>query len=327
MSKEQVKVASLGLFILDTFEFRNEGKETIKREESVVGGGGTYAIVGARMWLPPTKIGIVVDRGTDFPVETQRTLDGMGEMWHYRDQDRPTTRALNLYTGDHRDFEYLNERQRLEPIDFPPSLRTATWLHFVCSPTRSLVINSQLTDWHPNLAYEPIPDRCTPAELPSLRNILPHLAVFSPNHEEAWAFFGKGQDEVKEMGKKGIEEVAMKFFEEGAEKDVVIRSGALGAYVVRKGQTGIWVPAYHTDATKVIDVTGAGNSFMGGLMAGLELHPDNLVLATQMAAVSASFIIEQYGLATLSTTTDGIELWNGASPIERLEEMKKRGTA
>lgn len=61
-------------------------------------------------------------------------------------------------------------------------------------------------------------------------------------------------------------------------------------------------------------------------MAGLELHPDDVVLATQMAAVSASFIIEQFGLATLSLAEGGEELWNGASAQGRLEEMKKRGT-
>lgn len=50
-----VKVASLGLLILDTFEWRDAGdgssaEATVTREESVLGGGGTYAIVGARMW-------------------------------------------------------------------------------------------------------------------------------------------------------------------------------------------------------------------------------------------------------------------------------------
>lgn len=52
MSSSPVKVTSLGLLILDTFEWRdpdNASAET-KREESVLGGGGTYAIVGCRMW-------------------------------------------------------------------------------------------------------------------------------------------------------------------------------------------------------------------------------------------------------------------------------------
>lgn len=181
-----------------------------------------------------------------------------------------SSRPLLLISAS-TEFRYLNERRRLEPVDFPPSLRSSTFLHFCCSPSRSLVIQSQLSPpWAPALAFEPIPDRCVPAELPALARIMPHLAVFSPNHEEAWAFFGKTPAEVKEMGRRGIEVVARKFVDEvGAHKDVVIRSGAMGAYALRTGQQGVWVPAYHTDVENVVDVTGAGNSFMVRAALGL----------------------------------------------------------
>ncbi|KAI5479845.1 hypothetical protein MNV49_002403 [Pseudohyphozyma bogoriensis] len=297
-----VAAASCGLFILDVFEWRGLDGTLKKREESVIGGGGTYAIVGSRMWLPAEKLGIVVDRGNDWPLEVEKKLATFGPaMWHYRDQPhRPTTRALNLYTGERRDFEYLNERTRLEPKDIPPSMRGARWLHCVCSPTRSLTLQQQIDDdpvWKPLLVFEPIPDRCIPEELGSLKKILPFLGVLSPNHEEAGSFFGISAEETKERGKKGIEEVAGWFFDAGAARDVVIRSGAWGAYAVRKGGKGVWVPAYHTDQR---------------LMAGLELHPDDLALACEMGAVSASFTIEQFALPSM-TTVDGVELWNGST--------------
>lgn len=56
-------------------------------------------------------------------------------------------------------------------------------------------------------------------------------------------------------------------------KAVIVRSGALGAYTLPAGGAqGRWVDAYWTekDRSKVVDVTGAGNSFLGGLVAGLE---------------------------------------------------------
>lgn len=159
----------------------------------------------------------------------------------------------------------------------PAPLRTARSLHFVCSPTRALTIHSQLQpplnptpEWQPQLVYEPIPDRCVPEEMPSLRKILPHIHVFSPNHEEAWSFFGVGPEEAARRGKEGIEEVARRFFDDGAASIVVIRSGPLGAYALRKGEErGIWVSAYHAyqpggQDGKVVDVTGAGNSFLAG---------------------------------------------------------------
>ncbi|GAA5887816.1 hypothetical protein JCM6882_000760 [Rhodosporidiobolus microsporus] len=345
---DTVAVASLGLFILDTFEWRSTSPSTgavttTSRSESVIGGGGTYAMIGSRIWLPPTRVGIVVDKGSDWPEEeVGEKLRAYGEeMWVFRQkaEGEPTTRALNLYTGEHRDFEYLTPRTRLEPVDLPLPLRTSQYLHFVCSPTRALVIHSQLLppvnstrEWQPKLVYEPIPDRCTPEELPALRKILPHVEVFSPNHEEAWAFYGVGVDEVARRGKEGIEEVAARFFAEGAAGAVVIRSGPLGAYAVRRGEgRGVWVPAYHSyedgRATgKVKDVTGAGNSFLGGLMGGLVLHPGDLKMAVECASVSASFIIEQFGLPTVKTDEQGVELWNGASPAERLAELKARSS-
>ena len=257
-------------------------------------------------------------------------------MWQFREQpSRPTTRALNKYTGEKRDFEYLTERTRLEPKDFPPAMRHSSWLHYVCSPTRAKVIATQLApplnptpEWQPHRCFEPIPDRCVPAEMASLREILPGLAVFSPNHEEAWAFYGVEVDEVARRGKAGVEEVGRKLRAEGATGHIVIRSGAWGAWCVDKEGKEVWVDAYHTNPQRVIDVTGAGNSFLGGLMAGLQLYPNDLITACQCAAISASFIIEQFGLPSLTTEmTASAELWNGSSPADRLTEMKARPNA
>lgn len=170
------------------------------------------------------------------------------------------------------DFKYLTPRRRLDPSDLPPHMRAATHLHFVCSPVRSLEIHAQLShypDWHPRLVYEPIPDRCVPEELPSLRKILPHLTVFSPNHEEAHAFYGTTADEANRLGREGIEQVARRLQQEGDESPefVVIRSGALGAFALKKGETkGTWTDAYHEyregGNERVKDPTGAGNAFM-----------------------------------------------------------------
>ncbi|GAA5820542.1 hypothetical protein JCM11251_003039 [Rhodosporidiobolus azoricus] len=345
-SADTVAVASLGLFILDTFEWRtislSSGEvKTTKRTDSIIGGGGTYAIIGSRIWLPPARVGIVVDKGYDWPEEVvgAKLREYGEEMWVFREKEggEPTTRALNLYTGEHRDFKYLTPRTRLEPIDLPLPLRTSQYLHLCCSPTRAIVIHSQLLppvnttpSWRPKMVYEPIPDRCIPEEMDALREVLPHVEIFSPNHEEAWAFFGVGPEEVARRGKEGIEQVAQRFFDEGAASVVVIRSGPLGAYALRKGEEkGVWVPAYHSyqdgKATgKVVDVTGAGNSFLGGLMGGLVLHEGDLKTAVECGSISASFIIEQFALPTVKKGEDGVERWNGVDPRERLAELQAR---
>lgn len=74
----------------------------------------------------------------------------------------------------------------------------------------------------------------------------------------------------------------------------------------KDGTNGVWVypgadgrvtrfPAYHTPEDKrVVDVTGAGDSFCGGFMAGLAQTAD-LHQAIRMGLVSASLVIEGYG--------------------------------
>lgn len=56
--------------------------------------------------LPSHKLGMVVDRGHDFPSSIQTKLDSYGsDMWLFRDHsDIGTTRAINTYKGDHRRF-------------------------------------------------------------------------------------------------------------------------------------------------------------------------------------------------------------------------------
>jgi hypothetical protein len=56
--------------------------------------------------LPANQVGMIIDKGVDFPQEIDATLRTYGEsMWLFREQpDAATTRALNTYTGDHREY-------------------------------------------------------------------------------------------------------------------------------------------------------------------------------------------------------------------------------
>lgn len=98
-----VRCTSLGLFILDRFEYRSsDGEALLAPPTYQLGGGGTYAILGARMWLPAEQLALVVDRGSDWQSQVQQRLDEFGQMWYWREKEGLTTTALNLYTGEHR---------------------------------------------------------------------------------------------------------------------------------------------------------------------------------------------------------------------------------
>ncbi|KAJ7507564.1 Ribokinase-like protein [Mycena galericulata] len=313
--------ATLGMFIIDEFSFLDDsGKPTGRSLAPQIGGGGTYASIGARVWLPPSQVGMIIDRGSDFPPSMESKLAEFGDdMWVYRNQPAGTTRALNTYRGeDNRSFDYITPRIRITPLDLQGTrLEKPTTLHFICSPSRASAIMAevqQIPEWNPTVIYEPIPDRCVPDELDPLTKVLPAINIL-----RGVSLLSLPLPPTKEL----IEKAAFKFLEFGVGPSgngcVIIRSGAMGACVAMKNQAPRWVSAFWTseDGDKIVDVTGAGNSFLGGLAAGLLEENGDIYQATFYASVTASFIIEQEGLPTISVT-NGTSEWNGDTPKRRI---------
>src|SRR6266850_1836546 len=60
--------------------------------------------------LPASEVGMIVDKGGDFPQEIDAALRKYGEsMWFFREQEgQTTTRALNSYIDDHRKWVPAN---------------------------------------------------------------------------------------------------------------------------------------------------------------------------------------------------------------------------
>ncbi|KAJ3810517.1 Ribokinase-like protein [Lentinula aff. lateritia] len=328
---------TLGMFIIDEFSYTDlEGKSTKASTfepnlDAQIGGGGTYAAIGTRLWLPPEQVGMIVDKGYDFPSEIENKLKAYGDqMWLFRPQNQArTTRAMNIYKGDHRGFEYLTPRIRITPRDLTnTALERPRMLHFICSPLRASTIISEAEEmegWNPLTIYEPIPDRCVPKELPALIRVLPSIDILSPNAEEALSLLSIPI--MRPISKSLIEEAANRFIQLGVKDAVIIRSGELGAYVLRRKTGGKWVDAFWTeaDASKIVDVTGAGNSFLGGLSAGLQIANGDVYEAVFYATVSASFVIEQSGLPEITSSGDkALTQWNNDSPWRRLEALKSR---
>ncbi|KAI0008794.1 Ribokinase-like protein [Xylariaceae sp. FL0662B] len=84
-----------------------------------------------------------------------------------------------------------------------------------------------------------------------------------------------------------------------------------------------WIPAYHADPERVVDPTGGGNTFLGGLAVALA-RGKSLEEAAAWGSVAASFAIEQVGTPVLGEDGRGRETWNGVIVDERFEEFKTR---
>jgi sugar/nucleoside kinase (ribokinase family) len=251
------------------------------------------------------------------------------------------------------DFKYLTPKLRLEVSSLTPAQALAQTFHMVCSPTRCMTL---VRDLHarraaldsasppPIIIWEPIPDLCTPTELANLRLAATHVDVISPNGEELAQFFATGADSGMAALSRA-EMVASLLVQCGLSprQVVVVRDGADGSrlYV---GEKAVHFRAYHLDGDRVVDPTGGGNTYLGGLAMGMsaqvepgadqtmealdiELRDGSGISSTILAAVvhatiSASFAIEQVGLPLLHAALQ--ELWNGQSYANRYRAYLQR---
>lgn len=198
-------VGTLGMFIVDTFRFIDEAgiDHGDGGRGEVLGGGGLYCAVGARIWLRPSEVLAVIDRGNDFADSGyQATLDHYAAssspippssrtaLWKWRDRKDGTTKAVNVYRGEQRDFEYLTPKLRLDPIDLADhnTGQLPRYLHAVCSPDRAWVICDQVDELDLNaygrkgvtqVCWEPIPDSAKPENLNECLKVMARIAVLS----------------------------------------------------------------------------------------------------------------------------------------------------
>ncbi|KAK6343470.1 hypothetical protein TWF730_011059 [Orbilia blumenaviensis] len=325
----QIQFVTLGMFIIDQIHFPASGRVV----DDIIGGAGTFGIIGARLFSPPPELsrtlGWIVDAGNDFPDEIRCELQRWGTNLILRETpERKTTRGWNSYgPADFRSFRYLTPKLRLTPDDLANTpLIDSLSFHLICSPSRCLeIINSisllRSSPKEPILIWEPVPDICTPAQLSSCLEVLKLISVVSPNAAELGGFYGLSESEAEK--REYIELNAEKWYLSGIGPDrngpVIVRAGKEGCYI-RFKEGSKWLPAYfgEKNSAQVVDPTGGGNCFIGGLAIGL-VRTSDVVLAASYATVSASFAIEQIGMPVLSHTEKG-ELWNGVDVQKRLKD-------
>ncbi|KAK6336832.1 hypothetical protein TWF718_009620 [Orbilia javanica] len=328
-SEPPIHFATLGMFIIDQIHFPASGRVV----DDVIGGAGTFAIIGARLFSPSPELsrtlGWVVDAGNDFPGEIKHELERWDTNLILRDTpERKTTKGWNSYgPADFRSFKYLTPKLRLTPDDFANTpLINSVSFHLICSAERCLeiitsVFSLRSSPTEPILIWEPVPNLCTPAELPKCLEVLKSTSVVSPNAAELGGFYGLSESEAET--RDSIENNAEKWYLSGIGADragpIIVRAGKDGCYIRYRGGKK-WLPAYFDDdrSAQVVDPTGGGNCFIGGLAVGL-VRTKNIVLAAAYGTVAASFAIEQIGMPVLSQNGE-TELWNGVEVQERLKE-------
>ncbi|KAK7561294.1 Ribokinase-like protein [Phyllosticta paracitricarpa] len=334
-----IDFVSLGMFILDDIEFLPP-KPPVR---DVIGGAGAYSVMGARIMSPPplsTSVGWIVDEGSDFPAQVRQTIESWETHCLFRQTpDRLTTRGWNGYgENEHRTFKYLTPKLRIHHDSLDDNLLASKSYHLICSPSRAIDLAENILRRRKDLSaqsgrslasplfiWEPVPDLCTPEELETCLQALRHVHVVSPNHGELGAFYGRSTTQANgDVDKEAVQDCCDKWLASGigdhGSGAVVVRAGKDGCYVASRS-IRLWLPAYHRDSSKVVDPTGGGNGFLGGLAVGLvrggaSSGVQNLEEAAVWGNVAASFCIEQVGMPQLQPR----ERWNG----DRVEDRVKR---
>ncbi|KAH0564733.1 hypothetical protein GP486_001880 [Trichoglossum hirsutum] len=190
----------------------------------------------------------------------------------------------------------------------------------------------------PIFIWEPVPDLCVPEHLDECLKALTYVDIISPNHVELGAFFNRDVTRASsgEINEGLVEELSDMFLKSG------IGPGSTGCVVVRCGKRGClvahpdipvqdrWLPAFHAPGVvgeqnrKVVDPTGGGNAFLGGLSVGMvrvtsKTGGNRLKEAVIWGTVAASLAIEQIGMPILGTDEQG-ETWNGVHVWERVAD-------
>ncbi len=124
---------------------------------------------------------------------------------------------------------------------------------------------------------------CIPSKLNRIKEILTHCEVFSLNKKEAFSLFDVN-----------TEDEAIACLQSLGLKMILFRTGAKGLYVLFKGEVQFF-PSIEKDQSKVLDVTGCGNSSSAAsLWAWLEGFDINGI--GYISNITSSYCLKQYSV-------------------------------
>jgi len=254
---------------------------------NTLGGAGTHALMGIRVW--GVTVGFVAAVGQDFPDEHWTRLAACGaDLSGIRRAQLPTPRAWQLFEADGQRTEVFRtpfeDLQRLEaqPSDFPQAYAGARGAYVLCDRP------GNLHAWAEHLRHlgihlilwEPSTYLMTPQRRTDFISALSVVDIISPDLESAARLYAKTDPQ----------ELIRALHQDGA-RIVALRMGKQGSLVSERGGSAYAVPIC---PTQVVDVTGAGNAYCGGLLVGYTETGDAYT-AGLYGAVSASFAVEQFG--------------------------------
>jgi sugar/nucleoside kinase (ribokinase family) len=263
-----------------------------------LGGAGLHALSGARIWRE--HLGIIACAGDDFrPFLPELHTMGIDTAGIQYTQEK-TNRQWEIFQPGEVRIGVLRDPRipKLQAVpDFdqlPTAYGIASGYHILWQGEEKdlFAVLADLRKRNPQavIVYEPSIIDCHWG-VDFFKRLFPYIDAFSPALAESRQILGlqEPQEIIKMWLQLGCRLVALRLGSQGS------LAGDVDGNIYQ-------VPA---TPAKVVDVTGAGNAYCGGLSFGLVAHK-TIRECLAMASVSASFEIEQYGLCRISSRLENI---------------------
>jgi sugar/nucleoside kinase (ribokinase family) len=262
--------------------------------ENVLGGSSIYFAAAASFFGAVRLVGAV---GEDFPPEFLKTFR------HFKVDlaGLETRKGSKTFRWRGKYHDNMNRRDTLEvqlnvlAEALPPVPKHYCDSRYVFLANTHPAGQLALLDQFPNakLTVADTMDLWIETERPTLMKLLQRIDGLVLNNDEAEQLAGdsnviRAAEKITKMGPKFV----------------VVKKGEHGALITH-GSVRVVLPAYPAD--KVVDPTGAGDSFAGGMMGYLASVDDSSINSLRKAmaygTIVASFNIESFSLGRLMQVT------------------------
>jgi sugar/nucleoside kinase (ribokinase family) len=293
--------SSIGSIIIDDIVLPN-GRTFM----GTLGGGMTHAAMGMRVWTDSVRPISAI--GNDFPEYLLAQMRELFDLSGIVRRDWMTTRAWQLFEENgHRSEVFRTPLDKFlamgpRPHEVPLELLNLEGVHLQAG------LAEEFYAWVERLRaagckfilWEPWEQFTKPENLDVYHEMVKLVDIVSPNLEEACTLTGLSDPLAvfRELRKNA--------------PIVALRMGSQGSLVAQQGG-----PIYQVSTVpvpKIVDVTGAGNAYCGGLVVGMSTRGD-LIQAAGYAVVSASMALGQFGAVY---PIAGVH----ETAIQRLEQVK-----
>ncbi|MEO1008590.1 MAG: PfkB family carbohydrate kinase [Planctomycetota bacterium] len=273
--------------------------------ENVLGGSCTYFAAAASFYCRPVRVVGVV--GDDFPEQLRSTIDRFAGVDHSGLEVRSGSKTFR-WGGKYLDN--MDQRETLytdlgvlaeEPPAVPPHFRDSRYVFLANThPAVQLSLLEQLGERR--LAVADTMDLWIDTARPELEQLLQKIDGLVLNFDEAEQL----------TGRRNTVSAARHILDLGP-RFVVVKKGEHGCIIVHRDGIAA-LPAYPTE--EVVDPTGAGDSFAGGMMGSIaseaeadaSMDPGDFAAIRRAVAhgtIIASFNIESFSLDRLATLDRG----------------------